>query len=272
MRAIGEAGYILSKSEICTLAGMAGCKELIGIEMNRPVEEDEIVRDLEKAKSGLAEKKYLQKVDGGYGVDRNISYLIKACCNPLNIVRLIKCKEGSRSYRYYYFNSSVIVELDQDMLREDIFILTPMSSAGKAIDNMEEFFHIGQISGRLESRIFDNKFSIDHDILKRMMDRDTAQSGIQNGNALSEAGLEDNLAEDLLYALNDSGESYSMLLIKLDDTKTFHRCDIYAGKQFLWKVTGNQEQRGNDIVSPGSREDISIATQQLIDIIKNSVY
>lgn len=268
MRAIGEAGYILTKSELCILAGMTGCKKLIGIDMNHPVEEKDLISELEKVKSGLTEKKYLLKTDEGYAIDRNISFLIKVCCHPSVFVRFIECREGIGRYRYYYFQNNVIVELDQDLLLEDTFILTPMTSFEKAIRNMEEFFHIAQISGILDSRMFSNSFSIDHDTLTQMMDHDPERV-TEAGDMLSDVGLDSSLAQDLLYALNENGETYSMLLIKLDDAKTFHSSDIYAGKRYLWKVTGSQEQQGKDVISPGAHEDMSIAAEQFIDIIKS---
>lgn len=269
MRAIGEAGYVLSKSELCTLAGLTGCKKLIGIDRNYPTEEDDIIRELEKVKSGLTAKKYLRKIDEGYGIDKNISFLIKACCNPSAIVRFIECKDGNRRHRYYYFHKDVIVELDQDMLQRDAYILTPMTSADKAVSNMEEFFHIEQMSGKLESRMFDNRFSIKHDALMHLMNHGGDKPEPVDDSAFSEAGLYGSLYQDLIFALNQSGESYSMLLIKMDTEKTYYSSDIYAGRRFLWKIIGSQDHQGYDEISPGTREDMVIVAEQFIDIIKN---
>lgn len=277
MRAIGEAGYILSKSEFCTLAGMTGCKKLIGINVNLPVDEEDLISELEKVKGGLAAKKYLYKSGEGYAIDRNISFLIKACCSPSVFVRLIECREGKGRYRYYYFHKNVIVELDQDTLLEDTFILTPMISADKAIRNMKEFFHIERlsierISGKLENRTLSKSYSIDHDILKQMMYHDTARLEVETWDMLSEARLDSNLARDMLYALRESSELYSMLLVKMDAEKSFHSSDIYAGKRYLWRVTGSQEQQGKDMISHGTREDMNIAAEQFIDVIKSIAF
>ena len=269
MRAIGEAGYVLSKSELCTLAGLAGCKKLIGIDKSYPVNEEDIIKELEKVKSGLVAKKYLQKLDEGYGIDKNISFLIKACCNPTAIVRLIECKEGSRRNRYYYFHKDVIVELDQDILNEDTCILTPIASVSKAFSNMEEFFHIEQMIGKLDSRMFDNRFSIKHDALMHLMNHEGDMREPIADSVFSEAGMDGFLNQDLIFALNQSGESYSMLLIKLGNPKTYYSSDIYAGRSFLWKITGSREHKDYDEISPGTREDMLIVAEQFIDIIKN---
>lgn len=43
MRAIGEAGYILTTNEFSVIAGMTGCKKLIGINGSK-----DIIGDLER--------------------------------------------------------------------------------------------------------------------------------------------------------------------------------------------------------------------------------
>lgn len=267
MRAIGEAGYILTTNEFSVIAGMTGCKKLIGINGSK-----DIIGDLEKVKSGLTAKKYLRETEEGCVIDKNISYLVKACCDPSFFIRFIESRDGRKRYRYYYITKDIIVELDQDILRKDTFILTPITSAEKAVRNMEEFFHIEPLSGKLDSRMFSNSFSIDQDILRSMTEGDTDRPKADLSALFSDAGLDGSLVQDLIYALNENDGSYSMLLINFGDDRTYHSSDIYSGRKYLWKVTGSQEQQGKAVISPGSREDMGIAAEQFIDTIKGIVF
>ena len=272
MRAIGEAGYILSLSEFYILAGMIGCKKLIGIDKKHPNAEEDFIGEIEKVKSGLAAKKFLCKTKDGYAIDRNIKFLINACCEPSAFVRFIECAKGSKRCRYYYFHRDVVIELDQDRLLEDTYILTPMESVGKAFCNMEEFFHIERMmTEKSENMIFSNSYSLDHDILKQMMNHKTARYENNAHIIFPDTGWDSSLMQDLLYAINESDESYSMLVAKLDEEKTFHSSDIYAGKRYFWKVTGSQGQQGRDMISFGAREGISTEAQRFIDKIKSIV-
>lgn len=272
MRAIGEAGYVLTKSELRTLAGMAGCKQLAGVSLGDPAAEKDPADELESAVSGLEAKKYVVKTDEGYAVDRNISFLVKACCDPLAFVRFIRRRGNREKTRCYYFAKDIAVELDQDVLLADTYILTPMTSADKAVHNMEEFFNIGRMNGKLRSRMFSNTYNMDRFIIRRLLDEESDYTEDEALDALSGAGLEKNLARDLFYALRRSGESYSMLLIKPDMAGSFYSVDIFAGIKYMWKITLGPVQQGKAEISTGTREDMWIAAEQFIDIIKGNVF
>ncbi|HEX2947942.1 MAG TPA: hypothetical protein VHT96_18540 [Clostridia bacterium] len=260
MRPIGDAGYVLSNKELFVLAGLTGSGALIGIDLGFSVTGNaQVIQLLEQVKSGLLRKRYIFEMGQGFGVDKNMFALIKVCCGPLAVLRLINRKNGRQLQRNYYFGSDITVELDEDPVLEASYILTPIVSAEKALQNAQEFFC------EEEADVCPvNTYRLPLEKTRMLMDRVDETNAAEIEDLLARTGMEEPLSKDLVLALSKKAVIHSVLLLILNGEKNYKSFNIYSGEQFLWSITEVGDDPDSLEVSTVSGSDLGGILSQVV--------
>lgn len=253
MSVIGEAGFVLYQKELVFLAALTGADELYGIEDNSSqMGDEEIAEEWEKAREQLETKKYIEvDFDNSVTVDNDLYAMIVACCSPKVFIRNVRIEEDSIHMRNIYITENIAVELDQDRLSKNKWILTPLVSIEKVAANLVECF-VTEKAYEGESISIDVNIS-DFEKINEFLGSDKISEAI---DLLKNLGCNEEASEDFIGSLRDKTFCSSLLimLIDYDDMSDVISYTYYGGLKYLWKVDVSNLGRedGQDKITLGT--------------------
>lgn len=251
MSPIGEAGYVLYQKELVFLAALTGAEEMYGIEDNSfQMKDKEIADEWEKAREQLESKKYIEvEFDNSITIDNDLYALIVACCNPKVFIRTVRLEDkDSIHMRNIYISGDVAVELDQDRLSKNKWILTPLISSEKVASNLLECF-VTEKDYEIENISFDVPIT-DFEKLNDYLGKEEITEATE---LLKNLGCNEVGAEDLMGALKDKNFCTSLLVMLLDydNMSDIISYSYYGGCKYLWRVDvsnlGKEDEEENII-------------------------
>lgn len=245
MNPIGEAGFVLTQKELVFLAALAGADELYGIEDTlSEADEEQISEEWNIAKEQLENKKYIEvEFDNTVTMDNDLYSLIVACSKPKVFIRAAMIEEDSIRARNIYINERIAVELDQDKLSKNKWILTPLVNIDKVAANLRECFY--------SEKDFENG-NIDIDIpasdFEKLNDFVANENRDEAIEVFKSYGCGEEESEDLYYALKDKNYCISLLimLIDFDNMSDIISYTYYGGEKYLWKIDASALGKGNE--------------------------
>lgn len=140
VRTLGEAGYVLTRREYAFLSALVGAKHIYGIEDDTHTLDREALQEAwTKAKENLENKAYIDiELDGQITIDQDLHEMLYLCCHPALFIKCQGKVMGRKMNRSLYVIKEHGIELDEDRLMRDKFILTPLVTHQKAVDNLLE--------------------------------------------------------------------------------------------------------------------------------------
>lgn len=250
MSVIGEAGFVLYQKELVFLAALTGADELYGIDDNSfQMDENEIAEEWEKAREQLETKKYIEvDFDNSITVDNDLFELIVACCNPKVFIRNVRIEEDSIHMRNIYITENIAVELDQDRLSKNKWILTPLVSIEKVAANLVECF-VTEKTYEGDGTSIDINIS-EFEKINEFLQKEEISEAV---DLLKNLDCNEEDSEDFIGSLRDKSFCSSLLimLIDYDGMSDVISYSYYGGLKHLWRVDVSNLGRedGQDKVS-----------------------
>ncbi len=236
MGKIGEAGYVLTLHEYVYLAALTGAEVIYGIEDDTyRLSQAKIREKWNKVKQQLENKKYIEiELDGAITIDNDLFKLIHYCCHPkMFIVCQGRWMSGERLLKFFYLTEAIPIELEEDRLIKNTYILTPLITVQKMLDNIRECIVT-------ENDYKDKK--VDFSLTKA--DYEEIKTNIQQGNKeevvkeIVKNGCPSDMALDLYIALKEKKYLSTILVkIKNEDQMDNNSFTLYGGHDYLWKIS-----------------------------------
>ncbi|WP_010250276.1 hypothetical protein [Acetivibrio cellulolyticus] len=269
MSPIGEAGFVLTQKELIFLAALTGADEMYGVEDTvSEIDESQVAEEWDIAREQLENKKYIEvEFDNSITMDNDLYSLMVACCNPKVFIRTAMIEGSSSRTRNIYINEKIAVELDQDRLSPNKWILTPLVSIEKVSDNIKECFYT-ETDYESENISFDIPLSD----FEKLNDTVVREDKSEAKELFMNYGCSDEASEDLFDALKDKNFCISLLIMLLDydsmsDVNSF---TYYGGTRHLWKLDASAIGKEDEIVS--SIRFNTLSTQSLLGEIDEMVF
>ncbi|OPZ88377.1 MAG: hypothetical protein BWY74_03167 [Firmicutes bacterium ADurb.Bin419] len=232
----GEAGFVLTQKELLFLAALTGADEMYGVEdVFSQIDDEQVIKEWDIAREQLENKKYLEvEFDNTITMDNELYSLMVACCNPKVFMRVLMIEDESFMHiRNIYINENIAVELDQDRLSKNKWIMTPLVSIEKVAENLKEcFFTETNYEGG------DIGFEVplpDFEKLNDLVVKGDRSEGIE---VLKKNGCSDEAAGDLFDAIKDKDFCVSLLIMLLDydNMSDVNSYTCYGGSKYLWML------------------------------------
>lgn len=232
---IGEAGFVLTQKELIFLAALTGADELYGIEDTlSEVDDNQISEEWRIAKEQLENKKYIEvEFDNTVTMDDDLYSLMAACCNPKVFIRATMVDGDSLRARNIYITEKIAVELDQDKLSKNKWIMTPLVNIEKVAANLRECFYT---EAEFESENISFEIPLpDFEKLNELINNEDKNEAVE---IFKKYGCSDEASDDLYHALKDKNYCVSLLIILLDydSMSDVISYTYYGGTKCLWKL------------------------------------
>jgi len=267
MPIIGEAGFVFKQRELLFLAALVGCDEIYGIQDNiAEMKEKEIIEEWNKARGQLQNKKYINvNDDESITIDDDLYVFLKACCKPRAYIKYVGSEDdGILHQRNLYINEKTAVELDQDRLNKDVWILTPLVSIEKAAYNLKECFILEK---KYEDA--DIKFEISQGDFERFNNVFVNNEKSDALKMLSDFGCPEEFKEDLFNALKCKKVQKTILMIldNYDNISDIFNFSIFGGEKYLWKINvikTNDMSESKVVISTTTAQSIEKEVENMV--------
>lgn len=272
MSIIGEAGFVLKQRELLFLAALTGCDEIYGIQDNiAELDEKVVVEEWEKARIQLQNKRYINvNADDSITIDDDLYAFINACCKPRAYIKYVGSEdEGILHQRNLYINEKIAVELDQDRLNKDTWIVTPLVSIKKAAYNLKECFFIDK-----EYRDAGIKFEVSQSDFEKLNNVFVNNEKSDTMTLLSDYGCPEEYLEDLYNALvcKKMHKTVLMMLHNYDNISDVFNFSIFGGEKCLWKINVlkiNGKNESDIIFSTTTAQSIADEIERMVLSLKH---
>lgn len=251
---IGEAGFVLTQKELIFLAALTGADQMYGIEDTlSEIDEEKISEEWRIAREQLENKKYIEvDFDNTVTLDEDLYSLMVVCCNPKVFIRATKVEGDSLRARNIYITEKIAVELDQDRLSPNKWIMTPLVNIEKVAANLKECFYT---EDEFESE--NVSFDIPLSDFEKLNESASKEDMSEIMELFKKYGCSDEAADDLFHALQDRNYCISLLIILLDydsmsDVLSY---TYYGGTKYLWKLDASAVGKED-----GEEKDIKFTT------------
>jgi hypothetical protein len=273
MEKIAEAGFVLSKRELVFLAAITGADEIYGIEDNiSQMGKEKINEEWQKAREQLQEKKYIEvELDNSITIDDELYALLEACCRPRAYFNYSGSEEGEPlHYRNIYINERIAVELDQDRVDKDTWILTPLVTLDKAAYNLKECFFT-------EKNYEKNgvKFEVTQEEFEEINNLFEKEDKLKTIEFLINSGCSKDYAGDLFEAINGKNlfKSLFTIIFDYDNITDFFNYSLYYGEKYIWQIDTsglkNNNKENKIIFSSVSSEDIANGIDKVMNSLRH---
>ena len=235
MKGIAEAGFVLTMEELVFLASLIGSKELYGLEYDfDPMGEKEIAVKWKGVRKQLEDKKYIEvELNNEVTIDKELYEVLNSVCQPRLLIKYVLKDEEISHSRNFYFSEKICIELDEDRLMKKTYILTPMVSLEKVLQNLDECFFTSKNYG--EEKL---DFEVPLSDFEKLNAIDGSFSEVDKTDLLVGSGLSNELAVDLLKAINEKTFFISVAIFEIENN-TIEKLKTYfvvGGKDFLWSI------------------------------------
>ena len=229
-----QTEYNLSLREIVFLASLSGADKIYGVQDDTYLmSEVELKDEWSKIKRQLQTKKFIEvELDDSITINEDIEELIRGCCYPDVFIRFIEKRGGQRVCgRNLYVAGNGLVELIEDRLMKNNYVLRSASQIETVIDDIRGMFNI---EGNFDEDSIEGTFTLEeYKKLLELIEEEHTKPALEY---IMNIGFHLEAAEDLLYSISEKIMYVSIMSIRIVDENPNNTTgfSIIHGKRYLW--------------------------------------